>query len=287
MNHTQNSENNTIKDTNKRPMTDTELKYADDLTVLREYQRFIGTRQGEAPLSVLYARHERLFRYISKHLLRRRYHVGSQEDCMSIIYISAQIAYSRFNEQRLGKKAKLSTFLYKTVMLEMLTQADKEAFVRCPSQLRDFRTYLMGGYDGDPVKKSDFEKKHGLTDDDARERKYEELKALMPKFLLSSQQPSGFYSYDGDSGEANDYAELAADRAQFSQNGLSMYSDIENIKSKMNEAQKAVFEYIYEKQYSKRETAKILDFTETKVIIAHRGIERLLLKYRKEILEAV
>jgi hypothetical protein len=65
----------------------------------------------------------------------------------------------------------------------MLTQADTESFVKCPSQLREFRAYYMGGYDNDPVKKSNFELKWGLDTQDAIDAKKKEIEPLLPYFL--------------------------------------------------------------------------------------------------------
>jgi hypothetical protein len=107
--------------------------------------------------------------------------MNSVEDCLSIARISAKIAYDRFNFD--NQKAKLSTYVYTTVKFEMLTQADQESFVKCPSHMREFRVYFMGGYDNDPVKKANFEAKHNLNSPEEIADKKREVESLLPTSL--------------------------------------------------------------------------------------------------------
>ena len=257
--------------TKTRKLSSSAIRTSDDITILQAYRENKGTHYGDMLLEELYKRHDNLLKKLAVKLSKVRPYLGGIEDCLSIVRISAMIAYDRFKVS--NQTAKLSTFLYKTVRFEMLTQADSESFVKCPSQLREFRAYYMGGYDNDPVKKSNFEAKWGLVDQDLIDAKKKEIEPLLPYFM-SLCDP---YYTDEDLIGLQQFKDEAAP----SQETLSYLSDIDRIKSQFNERQLQVFDICWVQEHTMQEASEILNITLGKVISANRGIKRIIELYKK------
>lgn len=255
----------------KRKLSSSAIQRSTDIELLSIYRENKNTNYGDKILQALFSRHDMLLRKLAFKLSKVRPYLGSIDDCMSVVRISAMIAYDRFKID--NKSAKLSTFLYKTVRFEMLTQADTESFVKCPSQLREFRAYYMGGYDNDPVKKSNFELKWGLDTQDAIDAKKKEIEPLLPYFLKVCDP----YFNDEDVIGVQQYEDPTAP----SQDSLSLMSDIHRMKNQMNDRQLQVFHLCWEMEHTMQEAADILDITLGKVISANRGIKRIIDNYKK------
>jgi DNA-directed RNA polymerase specialized sigma subunit len=95
------------------------------------------------------------------------------EDNIQNAKLATIIAIQRFNTQ---SENKFVTFLYSTVFHYLLSCNDEESFVKCPSNIREIRSYFAGKYDIDIEKKKKFEKKYNLnTEKDIQDlsRKYQ------------------------------------------------------------------------------------------------------------------
>jgi RNA polymerase sigma factor (sigma-70 family) len=260
-----------LQTTTSRKLSSSAIKTATDIVILEAYRANKSTSYGDKLLQELYNRHDNLLKKLAYKLSKVRPYLGGVEDCLSVVRISAMIAYDRFKTS--NQTAKLSTFLYKTVRFEMLTQADSESFVKCPSQLREFRAYYMGGYDNDAVKKANFEAKWGLTNQDLIDAKKKDIEPLLPYFM-SLCDP---YYTDEDLIGLQQFKDDAAP----SQETLSYLSDIDRMKEQFNERQLQVFDLCWVKEHTMQETASILDVTLGKVISANRGIKRIIDSYKK------
>ena len=259
-----------------KPKTAIELKYLSDLDVLKEYRKYIGKKEGELSLGELYERHNYIIHMVASKLFKRKLsHVDSFEDCQMITFLAAQTAYVRYDENRKGPKSKLSSYLYRYLIYEVFRQADTEAFVHCPPNLRSFRTYFMGGYDHDIVKKEKFEADNNIkTEEDYNKLKLK-LSALLPSFLVFDTVKKQ------DDEEEYDICDYTIDNNCLSQNGLTLKVDLELLKNKMNDRQKSVYELLYEEKFTMIETAQILNITLGRVVFADDGIKKIFREYRR------
>jgi len=250
------------------------IKSLHEKELLKLYRTNKGTSYGDILLSELFSRHDNMLRGLASKLLAKRPYMSTVEDCLSIARIAAMIAYDRFDFT--NQKAKLSTYVYSTVKFEMLTQADQESFVKCPSQMREFRVYYMGGYDNDPVKKANFEAKWSLDSPEAIESKKMEVEALLPTFLTLCDP------YYNTMGEETSRLQEFEDEDCPDEETLSLRAEIENIKNLFNPVQRNVFKYVWEMECTIPETADYLDTTVGKVISANRGIKRIIENYNRQ-----
>lgn len=257
----------------KRRMSHNTIKAANDIEILKAYRSNKDTRYGDELLAELYKRHDNMLRTLATKLLAKRPYMNSVEDCLSIARISAKIAYDRFNFD--NQKAKLSTYVYTTVKFEMLTQADQESFVKCPSQMREFRVYFMGGYDNDPVKKANFEAKHNLNSPEEIADKKREVESLLPTFLTLCDP---YYNSLGEeTSRLQEYEDITAP----TQDSLSYLVEIDRIKNQLNPMQRNVFKMVWEMECTIPETADALNTTMGKVISANRGIKRIIDNHKR------
>jgi DNA-directed RNA polymerase specialized sigma subunit len=256
-----------------RKLSPVAIKNSTDNELLKIYRTNKGTSFGDSVLQELFNRHDNMLRNLATKLLAKRPYMGSVEDCLSIARIAAMVAYERFDFT--NKKAKLSTYVYSTVKFEMLTQADQESFVKCPSQMREFRVYYMGGYDNDPVKKSNFEQKWGLDCPEAIDAKKMEVEALLPTFLTLCDP------YYNSTGEETSRLQEFEDSSAKSAEVITYLAQIDKMKSEFNSMQKDVFHYVWELECTIPETAEALSTTTGKVISANRGIKRIIDNHKR------
>ncbi len=249
------------------------IKHLSDTELLQAYRTNKGSDYGDTLLQELFNRHDNMLRNLATKLLAKRPYMGSVEDCLSIARIAAMVAYDRFDFT--NKKAKLSTYVYSTVKFEMLTQADQESFVKCPSQMREFRVYFMGGYDNDPVKKANFEHKWDLNSQEAIDSKKMEVEALLPTFLTLCDP------YYNSTGEETSRLQEYEDTSAHSAETLTYLAQIDNMKNEFNQMQKDVFHYVWELECTIPETAEALNTTTGKVISANRGIKRIIDNHKR------
>jgi len=157
----------------------------------------------------------------------------------------------------------------------MLTQADQESFVKCPSQMREFRVYFMGGYDNDPVKKANFEAKHNLNSPEEIADKKREVESLLPTFLTLCDP---YYNSLGEeTSRLQEYEDITAP----TQDSLSYLVEIDRIKNQLNPMQQNVFKMVWEMECTIPETADALNTTMGKVISANRGIKRIIDNHKR------
>lgn len=128
------------------------IKLLSDLELIQIYRSNSDTNI----LSELLERHSNLLKKLShKHCEKNPSCIF--EDCYQNAIIGAITAYNRYNLQ---SDVKLITFLHTTVYYHLLSCDDTEAFVSCPTNLREVRSYFAGKFTGQ--KKLDFEKKYNL-----------------------------------------------------------------------------------------------------------------------------
>ncbi len=262
---------------NNRRLSPVSIKKSSDKELLSIYRTNKGTSYGDTVLQELFNRHDNMLRNLATKLLAKRPYMGSVEDCLSIARIAAMVAYERFDFT--NKKAKLSTYVYSTVKFEMLTQADQESFVKCPSQMREFRVYYMGGYDNDAVKKANFEHKWGLDTPEAIDAKKMEVEALLPTFLTLCDP------YYNSTGEETSRLQEYEDSSAQSADTITYLAQIDKMKSEFNQMQKNVFHYVWELECTIPETAEALNTTTGKVISANRGIKRIIDNHKRLVLQ--
>lgn len=256
-----------------RNISDRTLKTMSDIDVLAVYRQNKNTSLGDKALAELFNRHDNMLRNLASKLLEKRPYMNTVEDCLSTARYSAMIAYNRFDFT--NKTAKLSTYVYSTVKFEMLTQADQESFVKCPSQMREFRVYYNDGYAHDPEKKLKFEQKWGLLTQEAIDEKKKEVEPLLPSFLTLCDP------YYNTTGEETSRLQEFIDESAFSEETLAYLAEIDNIKKQFNEIQKSVFHYHWYMGCTIPETAEYLNTTVGKVISAKRGIIRAIENYKR------
>lgn len=267
----------TMLTSTNRKLSPIAIKKSSDNELLKLYRTNKGTSYGDNVLQELFNRHDNMLRNLATKLLAKRPYMGSVEDCLSIARIAAMVAYERFDFT--NKKAKLSTYVYSTVKFEMLTQADQESFVKCPSQMREFRVYYMGGYDNDPVKKANFEHKWSLDTPEAIDAKKMEVEALLPTFLTLCDP------YYNSTGEETSRLQEYEDSSAQSADTITYLAQIDKMKSEFNQMQKDVFYYVWELECTIPETADALNTTTGKVISANRGIKRIIDSHKRLILQ--
>jgi RNA polymerase sigma factor (sigma-70 family) len=259
--------------TTARKLSSYAIKHLDDVELLKLYRTNRGTSYGDMLLQELFNRHDNMLRNLATKLLAKRPYMNTVEDCLQTARRSAMVAYDRFDFS--NKKAKLSTYVYSTVKFEMLTQADQESFVKCPSQMREFRVYYMGGYDNDPVKKASFESKWNLDSQEAIDAKKMEVEALLPTFLTLCDP------YYNSTGEESSRLQEYEDQNAHSAETLTYLAQIDKMKSEFNQIQKDVFYYVWELECTIPETAEALNTTTGKVISANRGIKRIIESHKR------
>lgn len=132
-----------------------------DLELIKLYQATSDTEIIETLLK----RHSALIKTLaSNHTLK--YPSTQFEDNIQNAHVGFISALSRFKDNGV----KLSTFLYTSIFYHLLECNDKEAFVGCPSNLREVRSFVAGKFDTNTERKQAFKNKHNLTDKDSVDR---------------------------------------------------------------------------------------------------------------------
>jgi RNA polymerase sigma factor (sigma-70 family) len=156
----------------------------------------------------LFQRHDHMLAEITRNISSYYTQYTTYEDVYQNARMGAMIAYKRYNPDKVGtNKAKLSTFVYKTVQCHLLDQIDHESFINCPSQKRAHRSYFAGKYNNKPIKKEKFEIKNKLTTQEDIDKAKEKYALLQSKFI----------SYDSpitegeDSENSNSFLDLLKD----------------------------------------------------------------------------
>lgn len=127
-------------------------KLLSDFDLVEKYQINID----QDALLVLLERHASLLRKLATQNASK-IPLTTLEDNLQNAKIGAIISISRFD---LKRNNKFSTFLYKTVYYHLLSCNDDESFVKCPSNLREVKSYAANKYSGE--QKNNFEKKYNL-----------------------------------------------------------------------------------------------------------------------------
>jgi len=81
------------------------------------------------------------------------------EDNLQNSRLGCLLAFRRYK----ANSSKPSTFIYSTIYHYLLSCNDEEAFVNCPTNIREVRSYIGGKYNSNPKKKRKFEKKYGIN----------------------------------------------------------------------------------------------------------------------------
>jgi RNA polymerase sigma factor (sigma-70 family) len=141
-----------------------------DIDLIRLYRE---NGQNNQALELILMRHSRLLSKIAySHTQRHPY--TTLEDNLQNARLGAIFACKRFD---LKSKAKFSTYLYTTVYNYLLTCNDKEAFINCPTNMRETRSLFTGKYDNNHNKKDELYKKYKIQSED-------DIRKLSKKYAL-------------------------------------------------------------------------------------------------------
>jgi len=98
-----------------------------------------------------------LISLVKKHILK--YKGLDFEDCLQNAKIATIEAIKQFD---FSKENKLSTYIYFKVSKYLLTCNDEQNIIKCPTHMREVKSYLGGKYDTNLDKKQKFEQKHHI-----------------------------------------------------------------------------------------------------------------------------
>ena len=172
--------------------TNKKLECYSDEEILKKYR----LNNEEQYLAELLCRHNSMMKNIAGKFFEKNSHISSYEDYLQNAYLGAIIAYNRFSSEK-SNSAKLSTFVYTTVYRYLQTCLDEQGNVKCPSGLREVRSYFAGKYDLDSEKKTNFEKKYEIFDEQSRH-------SVFTKFsLLKTDAVTNFVNFEQDDQEEN------------------------------------------------------------------------------------
>jgi RNA polymerase sigma factor (sigma-70 family) len=131
------------------------IKYKSDAELVSEYQQNLDC----SILEHLLDKHNSLIFAVSKKHFLKHKNIDF-EDCLQNAKIAAIDAINSFD---FSKENKFTTFLYFKMSKYLLTCNDEQNFIKCPSHMREVRSYIAGKYDLDQNKKQKFEKKHQIN----------------------------------------------------------------------------------------------------------------------------
>jgi DNA-directed RNA polymerase specialized sigma subunit len=148
---------------------------------MNEQHYIVAYQNGDASSAeILINKYIALIRKLA-HNHTKRYSFTEFEDNLQNAKYGALLGFKRFN---LNTNVKLSTFLHTTIYHYLLSCNDEEAFVKCPSNLREVRNYISGKYSND--KKQNFEEKYAIHTFHEAESMRLKFKSLLGDFIFTS-----------------------------------------------------------------------------------------------------
>lgn len=241
----------TIVSSNLKLTSSSQYSTTSDEDLVELYQ---NTR-SEKILNELLARHNSMCKGIAKIFAAKHPQIGSFEDFLQNTYVASLIGYNRFSIQiSREKKNKLSTYLYTTIYRHLQTTIDEQGPIKCPSGLREVRSYFAGKYDDKPEIKSKFEQKYKITDDQSRHEVFSKYG------LLRTESVGNFAHFANDNQDEGYIAQNIIDESMTVDNLTNsiairhiishltpIQQDILNLKWVQNESVASVAQFITEK----------------------------------------
>ena len=133
-------------------------------------------------IEALLNRHSLLLKKLaSNHAIK--YPNTTFEDCLQNAKVGLILAVKRFD---INSSVKFITFLHKTVYYYLLTCNDEESFVKCPPVIREIKSYFSGAYNHS--KKTAFEQKHNLNNNDDIQNLENEYKILSSEAIITTDK---------------------------------------------------------------------------------------------------
>lgn len=154
------------------------LSIMSDLELIKIYQ----TTFDKEIIETLLERHSALIKTLAKNHTTQ-YPATCFEDNIQNARVGFIGAMGRFKDTGV----KLTTFLYSSIFYHLLSCNDKEAFVNCPSNLREVRSFVGGKYDKDTDRKQAFKKRHNLTNQDSIDSFVSKHSLLAPDSIVCTE----------------------------------------------------------------------------------------------------
>lgn len=197
---------NTINQTLKFNTTKENYSYLTDEELLEKYRQEDNPSLKEKYLSSLFSRHNAMLKKLASNAQFKNSNLGTIEDSLQNAYMGCLIAYNRFSSEKAKQNNNhLHTFVYTTVFRYLQSCSDEQGYVQCPSTLREVRSYFAGKYDTDPEKKSKFESKYNINNQESKN-------LLAAKFsLLKPDSVTNFSEHENDDGSFVDNIILCSD----------------------------------------------------------------------------
>lgn len=213
-----------------RALTPYELKTVSEIDVWYEYLRLKSHSGTNVALQELLSRHDTLLKNVARSFHNRYNLISELDDKIQHAQYAALRCYDKFDVDKARESgARLSTYVCSCVHKHLLSSNDADSFIDCPTGRRMTRSYLSGGYDTNPLKKSQVEQRLKIHRPEDVDELFQKYSSLLSSYVSIDGSPLNSNSNNGGGTYSEIIPDITLEQADDIANRIQISKHMDNL----------------------------------------------------------